>query len=540
MASTILDAPSPRLRAIFLRRSRGAVLTPQEEREFQNRLHVEAEIKRTGGTVKQSIIPEKPKELTPGQKGAAEAQAAIDALRGRDATMRKNGFPGDPTLPPAPAGLDGAISATAKMRRSPITNDATDEQKMADNAAGPHIGADGQPATWNMPMRVAGRMNGSSFDSAAPVSAGGISMVGADGKAKIWKNGNFETPASGKTSAPSMAATPPADPAAAQRPISEDVAYIEKSGYGDFLNNPVAARSIAAKNFAGPQVVKPDKAQPSTGAAAQSADDYGQTFEKYGALGVAGRGVIDVAKGVGAGIGYVANTVAPAVTKAAIGQSGLNALGAVADAVTPRSTASDHLRGWGGQGGMMPRPSIAQPAPAIQPDAMQPQPLLADSTSGPNTPGYYSPSSITDIISRRAPAVARAASAVGSVLNPPTAAWNGPGMTGTDLATRNPPMPSIARPGPLPASATPGEKPAAIQPAQARSFRYDGEDPVQRQLRESSERSAAQQQAAKIADQAAQLDANQPGVTASLNAEELEAAKKRPYQADAEIYNPFK
>ena len=394
MSATILDAPDATVMAIFEKRRRGIRLTPKEEQRLQARLQAEAETERTGGTVKRSIVPAPApgsQPMTAGQKGAAEAQAAIDSLRGRDATMRKNGFPGDPTLPPAPSGMDGAISATAKMRRSPITNDATTEQKAADNAAGPHMGADGQPATWNMPKRVAGRMNGASFDSAAPASTGGISMVGADGQPKIWKNGNFETLAPA-AAAPAMASAAPAAPAAV---VNEPGDEPDVPGVADesdsYLDNPVAARSVAAKNFAAPPVVKPDAVQPSAVAAA-------------------------------------------------------------------------------------PAPVVKPDAPpVIQPDTVQPQPLLAgmptangagigsmlaDSTSGPispavknafappaprggvpNTPGNYQPSSLTDIISRRAPAVARAASAVGNALNPPTAAWNGPGMTGQTLAATTIPKP---------------------------------------------------------------------------------------------------
>lgn len=380
------------------KRRQGIRLTPKEELEFQKRLSVEAQIEREGGRVLESAVPKKPAEMTAGQKGAAEMQSAIDARNGQQATLRRNGMTVTPegVLQPAPSGIDGAISATAKMRRSPITNDATDEQKAADNAAGPHMGADGQPATWNMPKRVAGRFGGASMEGDAGAPDGTIAITGQDGARKLWNGVGFKpAAASAVAAAPAMAAPPPAAPAAAQRPISEDVAYIEKSGYGDFLNNPVAARSVAAKNFAAPPVIKPDTVQPSAVSAAP----------------------------------------APAPTAPVIQP----------DAMQPGQPLLAGMPTANGAGiGSMLADSTSGPiSPAVK-NAFAPPAPSAPRVGVPNTPGNYQPSSLTDIISRRAPAVARAASAVGNVLNPPTAAWNGPSMTGQTLASR-----TITRPKPV-------------------------------------------------------------------------------------------
>lgn len=406
MSATILDAPDATVMAIFEKRRRGIRLTPKEEQRLQARLSAEAETERTGGTVKRSIVPAPAPgaQMTPGQKGAAEAQAMIDSLRGRDATMRKNGFPGDPTLPPATAtGMDGAISATAKMRRSPITNDATTEQKVADNAAGPHIGADGQPATWKTPMRVAGRMNGASFDSAAPASAGGISMVGADGQPKIWKNGKFETLAPAAPAAATAFAASAPTPAVVNEPGDEpDVPGVADES-DSYLDNPAAARSIAAKNFAAPPVVKPDAVQPSAPAPVVRAD-----------------------------------TAQPAATPPVIQPDAEQPQPMLAGMPTKDGAGISAMLEDATRGPISPAVKNAFAAPAPAP---RPQPSIA-------SPGYQ-PAPVMNIVNRRAPAVGRAISAVGNVLNPPSAAWNNPAFTGNDLVPT-----SIPKPKPMQADAT--------------------------------------------------------------------------------------
>lgn len=74
------------------------------------------------------------------------------------------------------------------VRRSPITNEASLEEKMADNKLGPHIGVDGLPAMWKVPQQTESDPRYARPENPFnPAQTGAsITYTGADGTVKNW------------------------------------------------------------------------------------------------------------------------------------------------------------------------------------------------------------------------------------------------------------------------------------------------------------------------------------------------------------------
>jgi hypothetical protein len=95
-------------------------------------------------------------KMTPAQQGATAGRQAAEFRKAELEAQAQ-------VLGGGPSGLDGTIGASAKnaVRKSPLSNGATLDQKIEDNALGSHLGADGSPATWNTPKEVSGSFGGS-------------------------------------------------------------------------------------------------------------------------------------------------------------------------------------------------------------------------------------------------------------------------------------------------------------------------------------------------------------------------------------------
>lgn len=273
----VLDAPDQELQAIQLKLWRGQPLTRAESARWANRIAVERETVRTGGRVAQSVVPQTAgtePQLSPEQAGWRDAQQASGYIRGRDRFLSQDG---------QPRGVAGQVPGQRQVRRSAISNSATDEEKEADNRMGPHENSDGLPGYWNQPKMVAGRYNGGSMDEGAGLPAGTIAMQGADGAWKAWSGGSFgqdrfgsladvgagrrittsaETPAG-----PPLNPPPPLQPQATPAPVAarpatsleEDEAYIRGAGFGDFVDR-ARAGDQAPGTFANPRRVTPEMA----------------------------------------------------------------------------------------------------------------------------------------------------------------------------------------------------------------------------------------------------------------------------------------
>jgi hypothetical protein len=280
-SGAVLDAPDTELRTLLQKQWSGAPMTAAETRKLTQRLaarqQAERETARTGGTVKESIVPP---QTSPRDAGRRDQFQANEYMGGREDEQRRTAAANAPTgLPPG----------QKPIRTSPITDGASLEQKAEDNLRGPHRNADGQPANWNMPKGMAGRYNGGNLDEGAKMAPGTTAMQGADGAWKQWKGGKFtddrfasledvggnrpiRQPADPKAEAiaremlpesQKMAGLDPRQPLPT-RSLEEDEAYIRKSGYGDFVDRatqaaaqpprtvpPASATMAAASNFRG-------------------------------------------------------------------------------------------------------------------------------------------------------------------------------------------------------------------------------------------------------------------------------------------------
>jgi hypothetical protein len=339
-ASIILDQPDQSVRAIYSRKMTGGRLTPAEERRLQARLAAEAETLRVGGTVRHFLEPERNKplerQLTPEQKGVAEEKAALEYLRGRDRIRREAGLPpllvahgaapqaavsggtaqpdpkfGSVTNGGTPAadggtpaadggtpaadggsrsygyGMDGAIAQSVDnmvrgVRRSPISNDAPEAKKIADNARGPHLGADGFPATWNVPKQIAG---GQVMQPPANMPSGTTAYRGADGAWKQWKNGAVtnEDVGSGKPIVQPKPTAPAQD-----APTAQHENFIRESGYGDFIDRAHGQDAVAAlpESTPGPRLSQQQVAQARVPAGPSTPRTNGEVAPAYSVKGV--------------------------------------------------------------------------------------------------------------------------------------------------------------------------------------------------------------------------------------------------------------
>lgn len=204
----VLDGLDPQLQEIQRKMFAGQPLTPKESARWAQRRAVEQETLRTGGRVTASIDgaqPPPPKApITPEQAGARDATQARDYVKGQDSVLMA---PQKPQMSP---------TGQPMTRRSQITNDASLEEKQADNARGPHMGADGLPATWNVPKQVVGREGFARQDNSTGPSS--IRMMGADGNWKVWKDGKLQAEDQPQAPADAAAQSQPAAAPAAVAP----------------------------------------------------------------------------------------------------------------------------------------------------------------------------------------------------------------------------------------------------------------------------------------------------------------------------------
>jgi hypothetical protein len=259
MSAPVLDAPDPELQMIQMKLFRGMPLSKNEQVRWANRLAVEKETARVGGTAKGSVVPQ-PTDAR--AVGRMETQQAQDYLQGRDDVLGRNQQVADPR----------AQIATPGTRR----------------------GGDGMPVTDNQPKMVAGRYNGGNLNEGANLPAGTIAMQGKDGLYKQWQGGGagfsdqrYESLEAVGQKRPIQPPTPeltpqlaqsarealpgqgrmggrvanaPAAPATAPTTtLDQDKEYIRNAGYGDFVDrqqqgapapalypNPVAAGAAEA------------------------------------------------------------------------------------------------------------------------------------------------------------------------------------------------------------------------------------------------------------------------------------------------------
>ena len=129
----VMDAPDPTVRRANSKIQLGIRPNDRELGRLDERMRLEGQNQQTGGSAQATL---------------SRAQDPADAYnRGRNSVVR-------PVMSSGTTGAEPTSPTKTGLRRSPISNDASTEQKIADNAQGAHMSADGGPATWNVPKLV--------------------------------------------------------------------------------------------------------------------------------------------------------------------------------------------------------------------------------------------------------------------------------------------------------------------------------------------------------------------------------------------------
>jgi hypothetical protein len=207
--SNILPPPSAKVMSAWQRKQAGQTLSRADENLINARFDAERQTVESKGTIQKSLFPDKKQPPTAQQQARGETQYAADYSKERAATMARNG------IAPAAAVTAGGVAATGLndgikqmaapqgVRKTKVTNAAIDDVKSADNMQGPHLGADGLPATWKMPAGdIGGRYGGQDIQKPLPGSKGvpdgyGV-MQGADGTWRISGPGGMLTDEKGQ------------------------------------------------------------------------------------------------------------------------------------------------------------------------------------------------------------------------------------------------------------------------------------------------------------------------------------------------------
>jgi hypothetical protein len=191
------------------RKQAGQALSRDDENLINARFDAERQTTENKGTIQKSLFPDKKPAPTAQQQARGETQYAADYSKERAATMARNG------IAPAAAVTAGGVAATGLndgikqmaapqgVRKTKVTNAAIDDVKSEDNMQGPHLGADGQPATWKLPAGdIGGRYGGQDIQKPLPGAKGvpdgyGV-MQGGDGTWRISGPGGLLTDEKGQ------------------------------------------------------------------------------------------------------------------------------------------------------------------------------------------------------------------------------------------------------------------------------------------------------------------------------------------------------
>lgn len=269
MSLLTLDPPDTTVQKLMMRHQAGERLNDKEWARIQARVTAERETARVGGAVQGSIIPPAPKPAPNMQEqGRMTAQGEQDFNRGYDSVTRAPAAPGAGSVLGSPTGIASPMAAPKAV----LDYRATHTE--ADNAGGPHMGADGQPAYWNTPTQIQGRDASTTATPGIPdghgviggpgefyISSPGGIVKNADGSRRRFNTmddvtGYFASaPAQGAASKPA-AAGPAAVAAfrghgaggswdaptlAANPTMDQRKDFIRQSGYGTFLDGPAPA-----------------------------------------------------------------------------------------------------------------------------------------------------------------------------------------------------------------------------------------------------------------------------------------------------------